>query len=236
MPFCVAGARDCAPCRNWAKSAGFFEVSKALAGVGHLKRICQDAFCVAGAVQETCSSEMFGGQLADFPRGVAFWSMFRFAKMILRDRCSTSYDLASLSRGRRSTLHRWNGNFAKRIGTRPSALYSTFHFWRKSRRIASFLMLSTPKLEEVSQTCFVFDVVNLKNEERRRIAAFLMLSSSKNEEISQNSFVFNLAARQIDRQIDRQLQLPLHYTTLLLQLQIQINYTTLIALHYANYI
>ena len=30
----------------------------------------------------------------------------RFAKMVLRDRCSTSYDLASLFRGRRSTLDR----------------------------------------------------------------------------------------------------------------------------------
>jgi len=49
--------------------------------------------------------------------------IFRFAKMILRDRCSTSYDLASLLRGRRSTLRTWNGNIAKRIGTRPSALH-----------------------------------------------------------------------------------------------------------------
>ena len=67
----------------------------------------------------------------------------RFAKMILRDRCSTSYDLASLFRGRRNTLETWTGKNAKRIGTRPSALHSTFHFWRKSPRIASLLMLST---------------------------------------------------------------------------------------------
>ena len=74
-----------------------------------------------------------------------------------------SYDLASLFRGRRSTLDRRNGKFAKRIGTRPSALHSTFHCWRKSRRIVSFLMLSTSKVAEVSQNCFVFDVVNFKN-------------------------------------------------------------------------
>ena len=57
--------------------------------------------------------------------------IFRFAKMILRDRCST--------------WDRWSGKIAKRIGTRPSALHSTVHFWRKSRRMqnASFLMLST---------------------------------------------------------------------------------------------
>ena len=44
-------------------------------GVGHLKRICKDAFSVAGAVQETCSSELLGGPGADFLRGVAFWSI-----------------------------------------------------------------------------------------------------------------------------------------------------------------
>ena len=54
--------------------------------------------------------------------------MFRFAKVILRDRCSTSYDLASLFRGRHSTLDRCNGKIAKRVGTKPSALHSTFRF------------------------------------------------------------------------------------------------------------
>ena len=83
----------------------------------------------------------------------------RFSKMILRDRCSTSYDLASIFRGRRRTLDRWSGKTAKRIGTRLSALHSTVHFWRKSRRTHLFLMLSNSKVEEVSQNCFVFDVV-----------------------------------------------------------------------------
>ena len=94
----------------------------------------------------------------------AFWSI-RSSGLLwwFCDRCSTSYDLASLFRGRRSTLDRWIVKIAKRIGTRPLALHSTFHFWRKSRRIASFLMLSTSKIEEVSQTCFVFDVVKFKN-------------------------------------------------------------------------
>ena len=101
--------------------------------------------------------------------------IFRFAEMILRDRCNTSYGPASLFRGRRSSLDRWSRKIAERISTRPSALHSTFHFWRKSRRIASFLMLSTEKNEEVSQTCFVFDVVN-----------------GKNEEVSQNCFVFDV--------------------------------------------
>ena len=40
-----------------------------------LKRTSKDACRVAGAVQETCSSEMLGGQGANFLRGVAFWSI-----------------------------------------------------------------------------------------------------------------------------------------------------------------
>ena len=136
--------------------------------------------------------------------------IFRFAEMILRDRCSTSYDLASLFRGKRSSLDTWTGKIARRTGTRPSALHSTFHFWRKSRRIASFLMLSTSKNEEVSQNCFVFDVVMLKYwgsleellrfwccqlwkmTKSRGIVSFLTLSSSNLEEVSQNCFVFDV--------------------------------------------
>ena len=75
MSFRVAGARDCALSQRRAKREGFVAFSKTIAGVGHLKRICKDAFCVAGAVQKTCSSEMLGGQSADFLRGVAFWGI-----------------------------------------------------------------------------------------------------------------------------------------------------------------
>ena len=49
---------------------GFVAFPKRMAGVGHLKRICKDAFSVAGAVQETCSSELLGGLGADFLRGL----------------------------------------------------------------------------------------------------------------------------------------------------------------------
>jgi len=42
-----------------------------LAGVGHLKRIWKDAFSLAGAIQETCPSEMLGGQGA--ASDLQFW-------------------------------------------------------------------------------------------------------------------------------------------------------------------
>ena len=72
--------------------------------------------------------------------------IFSFGKVILRGRCST--------------LDRWSGKIAKRIGTRPSALHSTFYFWRKSRRTASFLMLLVRKIEDVSQQSFVFKLAD----------------------------------------------------------------------------
>ena len=173
---------------------------KTMAGVGHLNRICKDAVSVAGAVQETCSSDTGSGRW--FPeRGcILEHQIFRFAEMILRDRCSISFDLALLFRGRRSTLDRWSGKIANRIGTRPSALHSTFHFWRMSRRIASFLMLSKFKnwgsLAELNRFGWC-QVQELRKSPK--IASFWMLSSSKTEEVSQNSFVFKLADRQIDR-------------------------------------
>ena len=143
---------------------GFVAVSTPMAGVGHLKRICKDT-CFR---RRHNTRDMFIRAVRKsgrwFPeRGCILEpQIFRFAEMILRDRCSTSYDLASLFRGRRSSLDKWTGKIAKRIGTRPSALHSTFHFWRKSRRIASFDVVKV-KIEEVSQDCFVLDLSSFKN-------------------------------------------------------------------------
>ena len=103
------------------------------------------------------------------------YQMCRFAKMILRGRRSTSYDLTSLFRGWCSTLDRWTGKIAKRIGTSLSALHSTFHFWRTSRRILRFWCLALPKMRK-----------------SRRIASFRMLSSSKNEDVSQTCSVLDV--------------------------------------------
>ena len=129
-----------------------------------------------------------------FPERGCIWEhqICRFAKMILRDRCSTSFDLASIFRGRRSTLERWSGKIAKRIGTRLSALHSTFHFWRKCRRIALFLMLSSVKNEEASQNCFVFNVVKFKNEGSLAELFRFWCGKLKKEEVSQNCFLFDV--------------------------------------------
>ena len=224
-----------------------------MAGVGHLKRICKDAFSVAGAVQETCSSEMLGGQGADFLREVAFWSIrssvlgrwfcvtgaalcmtwhhFFVASAILQ-RHGLEKSQSTLVRGRQ---------LCTQLSIFEGSLAELFRFWccqvqklRTSRRIVSFLMLSSSKIEDVSQNCFLFHCCQVQKLRMcRRIVSFLMLSSSKIEEVSQNCFLFEVikfkswgsladllrfqACRlQTDKQIDRrlQLQLPLHYTRL----------------------
>ena len=82
--------------------------------------------------------------------------------MILRYRCSRSYDLASLFRRRRSTLDRWTGN-------------RNTHWYEAVSSALNF-----PFLKEVSQNCFVFDVVKLeKLKKSRRSASFVVLSPEK---------------------------------------------------------
>ena len=66
--------------------------------------------------------------------------------MILRDRCSTSYDLASLFRGRRSSLDKWTEKNRKT------------HWYEAVSSALNF-----PFLKEVSQNCCVFDVVEFEN-------------------------------------------------------------------------
>ena len=190
--FCAAGARDCAPCQKWAKREGFVAFPKTMAGVGHLERICKDAFSVAGAVQETCSSEMLGGEGGDFLRGVAFWSM-RFSGL-LRWFCMTGAALPMT----------WLHFFVAGAVLRQVECKSRKTHWYEAVSSA----LNFPYLKEVSQNCFVFDVVNfdkwgslaelfrfwccqvLKMRKSRWIASFGMLSSSKIEDVSQNCCVF----------------------------------------------
>ena len=137
----------------------FLAVSKTLACVGHLKRTWDDAFRIAGSIQETCSPEMLGGHGADFLRRMALWCIR--SPGLLRWFCVAGAALRMTwfpFRGRGNTLDRWNGKIAKRIGTKPSAL---------------------PCLKEVPHNCFVFDLCQLRNfrKSRRIVSSSLMLKS-----------------------------------------------------------
>ena len=106
---------------------------------------------------------MLGGQGADFLRGVAFWSIRCAGLLILRDRCITSYDLASTFRGRRRYFRQVDWKIAKRIARVCQLCTQLSIFEGKSRRISSFLM--SLHFEKMRKS--------------RRIASFRMLSSSK---------------------------------------------------------
>ena len=138
MSFRVAGARDFAPCQKLAKREDFVAFPKTMAGVGHLKRICKDAFSVAGAVQETCSSELLGGPGADFLRGAAFWS------------------IRSSGAALRMTWHHfsWQAHYFRQVEWKNRKTH-----WYEAASSA----LNFQCLKEVSQNCFVFVVVNFEN-------------------------------------------------------------------------
>ena len=109
------------------------------------------------------------------------YQMCRFAKMILRDRCSTSYDLASIFRGRRNTLDRWTGKIAKNVLVRVCQLctqlsifdgslaeffvFDGLHFegWGSLAELLRFGCCQVQKNEDVSQSCSVLDVLMFKH-------------------------------------------------------------------------
>ena len=72
MSFCVAGACIVHLVKSEQAVRVFRSCPETMADVGHLKRIWKDACRLAGAVQETCSSEMLEGQGAAFLREVDF--------------------------------------------------------------------------------------------------------------------------------------------------------------------
>ena len=133
-----------------------------------------------------------------------------FAGIISRGSCRSSYASAQLFRGRRSTFEASNWKSLKRIVILRSSVWSTCHFWRKSRRKASFFSFKVSILKEVSQKSFVFELHSFIFEgsvaemlrfwswnlhfwrKSRRNAWFLSFKASFLKEVSQKYLVFDL--------------------------------------------
>ena len=77
--------------------------------------------------------------------------ILKFAEMILRDMCSTLYDLASLFH-----TFSWQAQYFRQVEWKNRKT----HWYEAVSSARNF-----PCLKEVSQNCFVFYVVNLENEE-----------------------------------------------------------------------
>ena len=101
---------------------------------------------------------------------------------------------------------------------------SKLHFWRKSRRNASFLIFKTSFLKEVSQKWFVFDLQSFDFEgslaemfrfwssklrfwrKSRRNGSFLIFKASILKEVLQKCFVFDLQSFVFEGSLAEQLQ------------------------------
>ena len=134
-------------CSKVSKTWRFCSISKNDGRRGTFNRIWKDAFGVAGAVQETCSSEMLGVWV------LISWDGLHFVA---------------------SDLRFWEDDFAWHVQhfVRPGINFSwQAQYFRqvdwKNRKTHWYEAVSSalnfPFLKEVSQNCFVFDVVNFKN-------------------------------------------------------------------------
>ena len=145
------------------------------------------------------------GRVANFISRMCY-----FAVIISRGNYRTSYASAQLFRGRCNTFEASNWKSLKCIVILRSSVWSTCHFWRKSRRKASFLSFNASFLKEVSQKCFVLELQSFIFEgslaemlgfwfsklqfwrKSRKKASFLNFTASILKEVSQKSFVFEL--------------------------------------------
>ena len=190
-----------------SKTWGFCSISKNDGRRGPLKRICKDAFRVAGAIQK----DMLQG--ADFLRRVAFWSI------------------------RSSGLRRWfcATGAALCIWLGITFSWQTQYFrqmkWKKRKTHwceAVSSALNFQFLKEVSQNCFVFDVVNFENWRKCRRIATLHYTTLHYTTLHYTTLI---TLHYTTLHFTSLHSITLHYTTL--QLQLQLHYITL---HYTNYI
>ena len=153
------------PCQKWAEREGFVIFPKTMAGVGHVKRIWKDAFRVAGVVQKTCSSEMLGGQGADFLRGVAFWSIRSSGLLRWFARQVQHFVWPGITftwQAQHFRQMKWKNH--KNALVRGRQLCTQLSIFEGT--LAEFLRFwccQLQKIEDVSQNCFVFDIVKFKN-------------------------------------------------------------------------
>ena len=195
----VAGAGVREGCKNVGRRGGFEEGLKR--GVSRGRR-SDFALC---DVDVWSLRRWNRGRVANFMSRKCY-----FAVIISRGSYRTSYASAQLFRGRRSTFEACTWKSLKRIGILRSSIWSTCHFWRKSRRNASFLIVKVPFLKEVSHKSFVFELQSFIFEgslaemlrfwtsklqfwrKSRRKASFLSFKVSILKEVSQKCFAFDL--------------------------------------------
>ena len=160
----VQGILHLAKSELTANREGFVAFPKKMARVGHLKRIWTDACRVAGAVQDMFIRDVRRSRHWFPERGcILEHQIFRFAQMILRDRCSTSYDLASLFRGRRVL---WT-----------DGMENSQNALARGRQLCTQLFIFEGSLAELLHFCWCCQIQKLRMS--RRIASFSSLQMDR---------------------------------------------------------
>ena len=122
----------------------WFRSSSKSVFVTYLKRICKDACCVAGAVQETHGTGMLGGPGADFLRRAAFWSIR--SSGLLRWFCIAWQVQHFVWPG---LTFSWQAQYFRQMEWKSRKTH-----WYEAVSFA----LDFSFVKEVSRNCFVFDV------------------------------------------------------------------------------
>ena len=197
--FCVASGRDCAPCQKWVKPWGFCSISK---NDGRRVTFEEDLErCIFSGRHST--RDMFIRAVTRSGR----WLHFGASDLQV---CWDAFAWQVQHFAWPGITFSWQAQYFRQVEWKKRKTH-----WYEAVSSA----LNFPFLKDVSQNCFVFDVVNFENwgsfaeflrfwrcqvqnlRKSRRIALFLTLPSSNLEEVSQNSIVSSLqiAARQTNR-------------------------------------
>ena len=148
MWFCVAGARNLCALPNVSKTWGFCSIFKSDGRHGTFAEDLQR--CISRG--RRCARDM---------KALISWDGLNFGVSDLQFAWQVQHfiwpGIAFSWRAQRFRQMEWKNCKAHWYEAVSSALNFPF-FWRKSRRIASFLTLSGSKVEEVSQNCCVVDV------------------------------------------------------------------------------
>ena len=178
--------RDFDTLQNTWQAQEFVRVAKTLAGVVGWKRVWNERCVSRGRRRDfvLCDVDVWSlrRRIRGKVRGFLVSRKYYFAGIISRGSYRSSYASAQFFRGRRNTFEASTKKSVKRIGILRSSVRSTCHFWRKSRRNASFLSFKASFLKEISQKSFVFELQSFNFE--GNLAEKLRLTKSFESHIS----------------------------------------------------
>ena len=198
ISFRVAGERDCAPGQKRAKRDGFVAFPKTMTGVGHVK-ICKDVFSVAGA--QYSSRDIFIGAVRRWGRWFPDEGLHFGASDLQVCWDDFAWQVQHLVRP--GITFSWQAQYFRQVDWKNRKTH-----WYEAVSSA----LNFPFLKEVSQNCFVFDVVKTRRiilfrmqfTKWRSLAELLRFWCCQLRKMRKSRRRASFSSLQTDRQTDRQ--------------------------------